>query len=169
MWHGCRWLEKCHFVNDISQLPYQQYSDNFDKFNVWTVWTYRLANKWTMRSVRVVVLFISMRYEKQILVYSFSIWKDLVLKYVSNYVVSEIFLDQDSNYCRDFLKYLGVNFRTWPYIKNVVFEHPYPYIWEDVQKIWMWISIIVVSLVGINWTRISGVCQLWTKVAQQDF
>ena len=49
LWHGCRWLEKCHFVNDISQLPYQQYSDNFDKFNIWTVWTYRLANKWTVR------------------------------------------------------------------------------------------------------------------------
>ena len=86
MWHGCRWSEKCHFVNDISQLPYQQYPDNFDKFNVWTVWTYRLANKWTMRIERVVVLFISMRYEKQILIYSFSIWKDLVLQYVSNYV-----------------------------------------------------------------------------------
>ena len=84
MWHGCRWSEKCHFVNDISQLPYQQYSDNFDKFNVWTVWTYRLANKWTMRIECAVVLFISMRYEKQNLVYSFSIWKDLVLNHVSN-------------------------------------------------------------------------------------
>ena len=33
LWHGCRWLEKCHFVNDISQLPYQQYPypDSCDK------------------------------------------------------------------------------------------------------------------------------------------
>ena len=69
LWHECRWSEICHFVNDISQLPYQQYSDNFDKLNVWTVWTYRLANKWTVRIERVVVLFISMRYEKKTLIY----------------------------------------------------------------------------------------------------
>ena len=85
MWHECRWSEKCHFVNDISQLPYQQYSDNFDKLNVWTVWTYRLANKWTVRMNALWFYLSQCDMKKQTLIHSFGIWKDFALKYLSNY------------------------------------------------------------------------------------